>query len=114
MNGDFFTVESFSTLAGASFGVFVVSNVIQHVFNFNPKWFGFILSFIFSFLGVFLSHKTGIHYLMAFLNGFLIYASTVGIVQVTGKSEIPSIDPNSPYGSAQNSISTRKFRTKWF
>jgi hypothetical protein len=114
MNGDFFTFESFSTLAGASFGVFVISNVVQHVFNFNPKWFGLVLSFVFSFLGVFLSHKTGIHYLMAFLNGFLIYASTVGIVQVTGKNELPASNINPPFASSQDEIIKRTFRTKWY
>ncbi len=114
MNGDLFTVESFSTLAGASLGVFVVSNVIQHVFNFNPRWFGLILSFLFSFLGVFLAHKTGIHYLIAFLNGFLIYASTVGIVQVTGKNELIPNNSNLPYESSQDDVKRKTFRTKWY
>ncbi len=115
MNGDLFTIESFSTLAGASFGVYVVSNVIQYVFNFNPRWFGLALAFIFSFIGVFFSKQTGsVHYLIAFLNGFLIYASSVGIVQVTGKADLPNNNVNKPYGSSQEAIKRRSFRTKWF
>jgi hypothetical protein len=115
MNGDLFTIESFSTLAGASFGVYVVSNVIQYVFNFNPRWFGLGLAFVFSFLGVLLAKNTGvIQYVIAFLNGFLIYASSVGIVQVTGKNELPINSTNRPYGSSQDTTKRRSFRTKWF
>lgn len=114
MNGDFFTFESFSTLAGASFGVVVISNVMQHVFNFNPKWFGLILAFIFSFLGAFLSYKTGIFYILAFLNGFLVYANAVGIVQVMGKKEDNSNTTNQPYGIGEISRTRRTFRTKWY
>lgn len=114
MNGDFFTIESFSTLAGASFGVVVVSNVIQHVFNFNPKWFGLGLSFIFSFLGVYLSNKADLFYLLAFFNGFLIYANAVGIVQVTGKKEDSYKNVDMPYGASNLEKNKRSFRTKWF
>lgn len=116
MKGDLFTLDSFATLAGASFGVYVISSVIQHVFRFNPKWFGFVLSFLFSFLGVYLSKKTGQYYILAFFNGFLIYANVVGIVAVTGK-ESSSVNDNSdgPYGDpSDSSMTKRSFRTKWY
>ena len=115
MNGDFFTIESFSTLAGITVIVVVVSGVIQHVFNINPKWLSLFISCLLSFLGVFLSNKIGAeYYLMAFLNGFLIYANVVGINQITGKNIDNDKVKNVPYGATDSTKIKRNFRTKWF
>ncbi len=116
MKGDLFTIESFATLAGASFIVYIITGVIQDVFKFNPKWFGLVLSFVVAFLGAILAQESTQHYIVAFFNGFLIYANVVGIVAVTGK-DLPKTpdDPDGPYGSSDDSLSVkRSFRTKWY
>ncbi|HZU29048.1 MAG TPA: hypothetical protein VFA04_26225 [Bryobacteraceae bacterium] len=40
----FFTDQSFFTVAGASAIVFVVCNSIQAAFNFNPRWLALAVS----------------------------------------------------------------------
>lgn len=114
MKGDLFTIDSFATLAGASFGVYVISSVIQYVFDYNPKWFGLALSMVFSFVGVYFSGKSGEYYFLAFLNGFLIYANVVGIVSVTGEEKTVLTNRDDPYGVTESSSVKRSFRTKWF
>ena len=87
---DFFTVSSFGTLAGATFIVFAVCSGIQTAFNYNPKWLALIVSIVVSIIGAILSKtapgqaETG-KYIIALLNGFLIYASASGTNQIFGK-----------------------------
>ena len=116
---NFFTLETFKTLGGASLMVYVISSTFQHVFKFNPKWFALILSFIISLLGVFLlSVENSVkEYIFGFLNGFLVYSSTVGIVQITGRNQpLNNNSVNEPYQSTNVNVLTinRNFRTKWF
>jgi len=114
MNGEFFTAETLLTLSGATFVVLVISGTVQHAFDFNPKWFAFALSFIVSFIGVIIAGKYGISLLIAFLNGFLIYANSVGVVQVTGRNQTEEGGVDERYGSSENKLVKRKFWTKWY
>ena len=83
---NFITAESFASLGGSSAIVFVVSNTLQSVFNFNPKWFAFVLSLIVGVVGAAVLHHASaaapnpslLEYGLGLLNGFLIYLTAAG------------------------------------
>ena len=76
---DFFTASMFGTLMGSVIVVGVVSSVLSGVFNIEPKFTGFVVSIVVAYVGLFLSEeKEKVHYVIAFFNGCLIYATVVG------------------------------------
>ncbi|WP_316734422.1 hypothetical protein [Pedobacter aquatilis] len=111
--GDFATIGSMTTLAGSSTIIYIICGTLQRVFNWNPKWLALLLSLIFSFviaLGTNTFGSTAIKYLIAFVNGFMIYAAATGtntVVAGSGggagkESAKPVIKPK------------RNFLTSWF
>lgn len=103
---EFFTPESMLTLAGATLIVTVVTNTCQHVFNWNPRWFGLLIAFVIAMVGVVLTDNPKfINYFMGVINGFLIYASATGIMQMAGTQ------PDRTKGAGK---AKRKFWDKWY
>ena len=101
-----FTPESFGTLAGATAATIVITNTVQSLTHLNPKLTGFIVAMIVSFTGVILtSGAEVIHYVMAFFNGFLIYATATGTMQIIGKQT------DTGKSATHNA---RRFMTKWW
>ena len=83
--GDFFTPESMFTLAGATLLTTVITNSCQHAFNWNPKWLGLVVAVAITLAGVyFTTEAKAVNYFMSILNGFLVYASAAGIMQMIG------------------------------
>jgi len=84
--GEFFSLASFGTVGGAAAIVFVISNTLQSVFNFNPKWLAFVLSLVVGGVGVAILHQatatapraSALEYGIGVLNGFLIYLTAAG------------------------------------
>jgi hypothetical protein len=120
---DFFTWGTFSTLAGATGIVYIVSGVVQNVFNFSPKWFALVLSIVVSFIGMLITPQPAptppahdipeaVKYLIAFLNGFLIYASATGSNQLINHSGGTNPPPASHVGPTH--VTRRRFNTNWF
>ena len=107
--GDFFTTDSMLTLAGATAITTLVTNVCQYTFNWNPKWLGLIIGIVIGLIGAAVTPDAKwVNYVMGFINGFLIYASATGIMQMSGKAP----DPHAPgiiAGQAK-----RTFWGKWF
>jgi fucose permease len=82
---EFFTVESLLTLAGATLISTVVTNSIQYVFSWNPKWFGLVIAMIIAIVGVILtSDSKPLDFFIGLINGFFIYANSTGIMQMAG------------------------------
>ncbi len=76
---EFFTASMFGTLMGCVVVVWVVSNVLSGVFGIEPRFTGFVVSIVVAYVALFLSEeKTKVHYIIAFFNGCLIYATVVG------------------------------------
>ena len=112
--GDFFTVSSLGTLAGATGAVYIICNTIQKVFNFNPRWLALLVSVLISYLGAAITVSTGDHvtkYFIALLNGFLIYATATGTNQVTGKKDDTTVHHTVIRQSIQQK---RQFNTRWW
>jgi hypothetical protein len=57
LSNQFFTDQSFFTVAGASGIVFVVCNSIQAAFNFNPRWLALLASVVIALCGTYASHN---------------------------------------------------------
>ena len=82
---DFFTPESMITLAGATVITTVITNSCQHVLNWNPKWFGLAVAIVITVAGVFFTTDAKpLNYFMSVINGFMVYASATGIMQMIG------------------------------
>ncbi len=119
---EFFTFGSFSTLAGTTGIVYIICGVFQSVFNFSPRWFALIISILVSFIGIQFNYQLAannyfisysIKYIIALLNGFLIFATATGSNQLfAGKSSIPQRPPPTLPLSFQNR--PRTFNSNWW
>jgi hypothetical protein len=115
---DFFTKGSFATLLGATGIVYIVSGVVQSVFNFRPKWFALILSIVVSFIAASINADGAkepalIRYLISLLNGFLIYSSAAGSNQLFNQNLANPASPPGP-GPASPVAPKRIFNTNWW
>lgn len=124
---DFFTIGSFATLLGATGIVYIVSGVIQSVFNFSPKWLALVISIAISLIGASLSVKTPdvlevivqqdsiwIKYLIALLNGCLIFSSATGSNQLFApKPPVLATEKGVPPLRPEPLAIRRRFRTLW-
>jgi hypothetical protein len=115
MNGDLFTTESLLSLGGASFAVVLVTNVVQYICNWNPKWLGFAIAMIVSAMVVCLiEEKTWVVWVVGFFNGFLIYANAVGLAQISGTKEKPRERGTGAYGQVEGQERVRRKWPKWY
>jgi len=78
---DFFTANSIGTFAGASAAVWVLSNVFRVLFKRDSLIFGFVVSLLIAYLGMYAAGTlTGLlGYSLAFLNGCLLFLTAAGI-----------------------------------
>jgi hypothetical protein len=83
--GEPFSVDSLFTLAGSAVFVWIVTNAIGYVVMYRDteqfrRWLGLILSLIVAFLGTTrMQQPTGLTWVVAVANGFLVYATAVGV-----------------------------------
>ena len=118
--GDFFTTGSFTTLLGCTGIVLVVSNGIQSVFNFSPKWLALAISLVVSLIAASLAKDTDPHspfvkYLIAVLNAFLIHASATGVNQMTSGGRQPAQQPGTRGLAPQaQPVVRRSFASNWW
>lgn len=114
---DFFKLGTFATLAGATGIVYIVCGGIQQVFNYKPKWLALLISIVVSFIGLAISHldpkiSDWVEYLIAFLNGFLIFMTATGTNQIAAPS--PPNLPITPEAKSIQRLKARKFNTNWW
>ena len=118
--GDLFTPGSFTTLLGCTGIVLVVSNGIQSVFNFSPKWLALAISLVVSLIAALLAKDSVpphlfLKYLIAVLNAFLIHASATGINQMTSAGQQRPQQPGTPGLAPQiQPIVRRSFSSNWW
>lgn len=115
---EFFTLNSFTTLGSSAMIVYVICNALQHVFKFNPRLIGFILSLTIAAIGTFLTNKFTLPLLfLSIANGCLIYCTSVGLVQIISQegNKVTKGKLNE-YKSENESLSKNKrnFFTKWY
>lgn len=86
-----FTFESLLSLQGAAAATLLIPNVLRYLFGagFQPfeKWVAFVVAMGLSLLVAGLAkEKTWTKWLVACFNGFLIFASAIGINQVAASA----------------------------
>jgi hypothetical protein len=111
---DFFASSAFYSVAGASSIVFVISNTLQTAFNFNPRWLALVLSEFIAVFGMYLSKsaQTPSDYVIALLNGCLIYCTTNGVNSI-GNATAKSGRAKGFVG-ADTGQKRRQFFTPWY
>lgn len=74
----FFTWGSLGTLAGATSATFVVTNTIQSAIGWSAKWAGLVIAEVICVGAAYLAGQSGTDYIIALLNGCLVYLSAAG------------------------------------
>lgn len=92
-----FTWQSLASFQGAATVALIVPNVLGFLIGnkFSPfkKWFAFVIAIVLSLAVAYLAESTDItKWIVAIVNGFLIFASAVGINQSATASLIPNHD----------------------
>ena len=93
----FLTAESLATFGGTTLATLAVSNTYRSIFNKDPKIIAVILSIA---ICLFLAYNSGADatgYVIAFVNGCLVYCSAFGlnnqINRTSGTTETPEPEP---------------------
>jgi hypothetical protein len=108
-----FAVQNFSTLAGSSAAVFIVSNAIQRAFDFNPKWLALAISEVVVIFATYIGNPSENveAYGLAILNGCLVYCTAVGGAAIAGA---PQRVGNARGLELGIRVGRRGFFTSWF
>ena len=112
---DFFTSDTFGTLAGAAGAVYLICGTLQKAFNFNPRWLALLLSLLISFARTYMEQSQSDNLfkglVTAMLNGFLIYATATGTNQLT--ASVPNKKYRPKYTQKQPQPK-RQFTSSWW
>ncbi|MBG0808198.1 hypothetical protein IY145_02110 [Methylosinus sp. H3A] len=105
----FFTWAALGTLAGASGATFIVTNTLRSAFDWSPKWLGLVVAQGICIGGAVALDKQGSDYVIAVLNGCLVYLSAVGISSTTG-----GVSPTAVARGGAIRPSEKRFFSSWF
>jgi len=98
-----FTRESLLTLQGAALAAMIIPNVLTYLIGatFLPyeKWLGFGIAMAFAIYIATRSKEKGIlKWVIAVLNGFLIFSASAGLTDMLGGVRTADVSPISPAG----------------
>lgn len=89
---EFFTWEALGSYAGAILAVWLVTNVLRYVTNFDARWMALAVAAIIQLVVWWAVSDGSIQALvLALLNTFTVYAGAVGVSQITGKATTPDV-----------------------
>ncbi|NQT80162.1 MAG: hypothetical protein HQ555_07225 [Candidatus Aminicenantes bacterium] len=118
---EFLTTSTLFTLGGSATAVWIITGVIGDLFESEisekiKKWIGLILSLAIVLLGAtFVKEPTMLTWVVAVVNGFLVYATAVGINTVMSKrlvrEEIRKLQTRETRGGEKKTRG--KFRDRW-
>jgi hypothetical protein len=96
MNGsnEFFTLQALATFGGITFAVTVIVNTFRSLANRDPKFVAIIVALALCFAVAWSGLRQPLDYLIALLNGCLIYCTSMGLnSQVGAFTTTPSNPP---------------------
>jgi len=126
---EFFTVTSFGTLGGSTAAVFVITSGVGYFMSADKslkykKFISLALSFVCAFVAASLvSDKTWLTWLVAFVNGWLIFLTAVGVNSVAkspvaitlGAPAAPAAKTLAPGATVTKPpIAHGRFRDPWY
>ena len=96
-----FTPESLLSLQGAALIALIIPNVLTYLIgaSFLPyeKWLGFGIAMVLALYIAYRSSETGaMKWLIALLNGFLIFAASAGLTDIFGSQALTGVGPSAP------------------
>jgi hypothetical protein len=96
-----FTAESLMSLQGAALVALIVPNVLTYLIGpaFLPfeKWVGFAIALSLAlYIASRSTDKGAMKWLVAVLNGFLIFSAATGMTEVFGAAAAGSLGPSAP------------------
>jgi hypothetical protein len=108
-----FTWASLGTLTGLTGATVVVTNAVSRATGWNPAWFGLAVSLLFCLGLAIAAHSEWTDYILALLNGCLVYVSAAGTnsVGVVATNVKPSTESQKIESSR---FSLRRFFKPWF
>ncbi len=90
---EFFTLQALATFGGITFAVTVIVNTFRSLTNRDAKFFAFIVSLALCFAIGWSTFRQPLDYLIALLNGCLIYCTSMGLNNQVNISTTPSKQP---------------------
>jgi hypothetical protein len=97
----FLTLESLATLGGTTLATIVVSNTYRVIFKKDPKIFALIFSIGICLLFAVYSHAEPINYLVAVINGCLVFCSVFGLNNQVSRLAVKGDKDEAVTGSKQ-------------
>lgn len=88
---ELFTWPSLGTLAGSTGATVVVTNAISRATSWNPAWFGLVVANLLSVALAIVSKTSPADYILALLNGCLVYVSAAGTSSVGAAASSPKL-----------------------
>jgi hypothetical protein len=70
------------TLTGSTGATFVITNGLKQAFGFEPRWLGLLVAELLCIAATYYGGKTGSDYVIAIINGFLVFCSAAGVTGV--------------------------------
>lgn len=124
----YFTAQTVLSFGSSTLVVFVICNALQHAFSFNPRWLAFVLSQVIAMAATYASSHFGLtSTIVGFVNGCLVYCTSIGATQITHAAVAGGGTPRGdrPPGDAGNAAPSsssvppssgnkRTFSTPWF
>ncbi len=112
------TPESVATYSGASIAVWAITNTLRTLLNWNSRWPAFLSSMLVSFMGSYIVNNTlndVVVLFISFINGCLLYLSSLGLQTQTGKSlePIQTGATSEPTGAKEFGKEKVEWRTPW-
>jgi len=115
---EFYTPATLFTLTGMATAVWFMTCVIGYLVRIGVetrKWVGFVLSLFFALLGAsLLQDKTLVTWVVATVNGFLIYLTAVGVNTVSAPSATQGAASPVKETAAVIERKRRSFLARWW
>jgi hypothetical protein len=91
LTGQFFTAVNIGSVTIATSAIIVVSNTLFALFRLPQKWTAIVVALVISYLNVaFAAGSQWYDWLLAFVNGCLLFCSALGLNEIVVSSKRPA------------------------
>jgi hypothetical protein len=99
---EFYTWQSFGTLAGATTATYLVTSTIQRVFDWNPKWLPLLVAELVTCGYALVAGGRPQELVVAAMNGLLVYSAAAGsnVVATRPQADAKSRSRRPRFGAA--------------
>lgn len=115
-----YEIATLFTLTGSATAVWIITSVVGYLLEPKDsrrlkKWLGLALSLVLAFLGATLvQEKSPLIWVVAFVNGFLVYFTAVGANTITAQATKNSGHNGAPVSKVSSSSEKGSFSELWW